>query len=359
VSGLAAQLPGIGRSRSHQPLIVASAAALALTAVLSLSIGPTGVSLNAVPRAVGSAIGWIDDAEAHRQNLILLGIRLPRTLLGIFVGAALATAGAMMQALFRNPLADPGLVGISSGAGLAAVATIALGNGLVLAWTRAFGVYALPLAAFIGALVTALVLVSIASRHGHLAIGTLLLTGIAVGALSAALIGLIAYASDDRELRDLTLWTMGSLSGASWPKVVAVTPFAFALVLVVPSLARALNGFLLGESEAFHLGVDVEPAKRLVIGATAAAVGAAVAVAGIVGFVGLVVPHIVRLLGGPDHRLVLPASALMGGTLVLAADIVARMIMRPAELPLGIVMAIVGAPFFLHLITRRGIGGLE
>jgi heme transport system permease protein len=340
-------------------VIAAAAASFVLAAVLSLSIGPTGVSLNAIPRAIGSAVGWLDDAEAHRQNLVLLGIRLPRTLLGLFVGGALAIAGAMMQGLFRNPLADPGLVGVSAGAALAAVATIALGNGLALPWTKSFGVYALPVAAFAGGLLTTLVLVAVASRHGQLAVGTLLLTGIAVGALAGALTGLISYASDDRELRDLTLWTMGSLSGASWPKVAAVAPFALVLILIVPQLTRALNGFLLGESEAFHLGIDVERSKQLIIAATAGAVGAAVAAAGIIGFVGLVVPHFVRLLGGPDHRLVLPASALLGGALVVGADIMARMLVRPAELPLGIVMAAIGAPFFLHLIVRRGIGGME
>src|SRR5262249_18063018 len=155
--------------------------------------------------------------------------------------------------------------GVSAGAALAAVATIALGNGLALPWTKAFGVYALPVAAFAGGLLTTLVLVAVASRHGQLAVGTLLLTGIAVGALAGALTGLISYASDDRELRDLTLWTMGSLSGASWPKVAAVAPFALVLILIVPQLTRALNGFLLGESEAFHLGIDVERSKQLII----------------------------------------------------------------------------------------------
>jgi iron complex transport system permease protein len=256
-------------------------------------------------------------------------------------------------------LADPGLVGVSSGAALAAIATIALGRSLAAPWVNTFGIYALPLSAFFGGLLTTWVLVAIASRRGRLAIGTLLLAGVAIGALAGALSGLIAYSSDDRELRDLTLWSMGSLSGASWTKVAAVAPFAVIIGLIVPGLTRALNGFLLGEAEAYYLGVDTERAKRIAIAVTAAAVGSAVAVAGVVGFVGLVVPHLVRLISGPHHRIVLPASVLLGAALVLIADIVARMAVSPAELPLGIVMAAVGAPVFLHLVLKRGIGGLE
>jgi len=198
------------------------------------------------------------------------------------------------------------------------------------------------------------VVVAIVGRQGQLAVGTLLLAGIALAALNTALMGLIAYSSDDRELRDLTLWTLGSLSGASWPKVFAVLPFAVVVAAALPGLIRGLNGLLLGEAEAFHLGIDVERTKLIVVVVTATAVGAAVAVAGIVGFVGIVVPHVVRLLAGPDHRIVLPASALLGATLVLVADIFARMLVRPAELPLGVVMAIIGAPVFLHMVVRRG-----
>jgi iron complex transport system permease protein len=334
-----------------------AAALLGVAAFLSLSIGSTGITLTALPRVLAAMITGQGDAAVAREQLVLVDIRLPRLLLGLFVGAALAVSGAMMQGMFRNPLADPGLVGVSSGAALAAVATIALGNGLAAPWAKAFGVYALPISAFLGGIATTAILVGIVSRQGQLATSTLLLAGIALGALSTALMGLIAFASDDRELRDLTLWMLGSLSGASWPKVAAILPFALLVVLVLPRLFRALNGLLLGEAEAFHLGIDVEHTKRLIVITTAAAVGAAVAVAGVVGFVGIVVPHLVRILAGPDHRVVLPASALLGGSLVLIADVGARMLLRPAELPLGVVMAIIGAPIFLHMVVKRGIGG--
>lgn len=340
--------------------IFATLGVLLLCAVmLSLAVGPTGISLQALPRAIASAAGWVDDPAAARDRLVLIDLRLPRTLLAAFVGAALAVSGAMMQGMFRNPLADPGLIGVSSGAALAAVSTIALSHGVAAEFFRPFGIYALPLAAFFGGLVTTLTLVAISSRRGQLAIGTLLLAGIALGALAGAVTGFIAYSSDDRELRDLTLWMMGSLSGASWPKVWAVLPFAIGLALVVPRLMRELNGFLLGEVEAMHLGVDTEKTKRLAVVATAAGVGAAVAVAGVIGFVGLVVPHVMRLIGGPDHRLALPGSAILGAVLVIVADLVARMVVRPAEMPVGIVLAAIGAPIFLHLVLRRGIGGWE
>ena len=353
------QVAALDRDVIGRRLLLAAGAALVLAAFVSLSVGPTGITLASLPRALGAALTGSDDPTLLREQLVLFSIRLPRTLLGLFVGASLGVAGAMMQGLFRNPLADPGIVGVSSGAALAAVATIALGNTFAAPFTRTFGIYALPFAAFAGGLVTTTLLVAIAGRHGQLMIGTLLLAGIAIGAIAGALTGLIAYASDDRELRDLTLWSLGSLSGSSWPKVVAILPFALAIVIVLPLVIRALNGFLLGEAEAFHLGVDVERTKKLVIMTTAASVGAAVAVAGVIGFIGVVVPHLVRLVAGPDHRFVLPGSALLGSTLLLFADVLARMLVRPAELPLGIVMAAVGAPVFLHLVLRRGIGGVE
>ncbi len=199
-------------------LIVASILTLAAAIVLSLSVGATGITLTALSRVIEAAIFGTSDAERLTEQLVLLGIRLPRTLLGAFVGAALGVSGAMMQGMFRNPLADPGIVGVSSGAALAAVATIALGNSFAAPWTRTFGVYALPFAAFFGGFLTTTLLVLIAGRRGQLMIGTLLLAGIAIGALSGALTGLIAYASDDRELRDLTLWSLGSLQARAGPR---------------------------------------------------------------------------------------------------------------------------------------------
>jgi heme transport system permease protein len=349
--------PGNARLVGARGLMAGACLALAVAVVLSLSIGATGVSLAALPRVLAALATGASDPATAREQLVLLEIRLPRLLLGAFVGAALALSGAMMQGMFRNPLADPGLIGVSSGAALAAVATIAASNGLALPLARTLGPYLLPVAAFGGGILATAALVTVAARRGELAVGTLLLAGVALAALASSLTGLIAYASDDQELRDLTLWMLGSLSGASWPKALAVLPFALALALVVPRLVRGLNGLVLGEAEAFHMGIDVDRMKRTVIVATAAATGAAVAVCGIVGFVGIIVPHLVRLLAGPDHRVVLPAGALLGAALVIYADVLARMLVRPAELPLGVVTALLGAPLFLHLV-RRWVGSV-
>jgi len=348
-----------GRRAVATRVLVGAAVLLAFAVLLSLSVGPTGITLASLPRVIGTWLGYQGDADTAREQLVLIDIRLPRTLLALFVGASLAVAGAMLQGLFRNPLADPGLIGVSSGAALAAVATIALGNGIAAPILQPLGVYALPVTAFLGGATATLALVAFAGRHGRLMIGTLLLAGVAIAAFANALMGLIAYTSNDRELRDLTLWSMGSLGGANWTKVIAVLPFAALTLLLTPRLVRALNGFLLGEAEAFHLGINVENAKRTIVLVTAASVGAAVAISGIIGFVGIVTPHVMRILAGPDHRVVLPGSALLGAAMVLIADVAARMIVRPAEVPIGIVMAAIGAPVFLHLVTKRGIGGME
>lgn len=337
-------------------LLIVSALLLVAAAIVSMAAGSTGVRLTALPSAISSILGHSSDPSDARAALVLVDLRLPRTLLAIFVGAALAVAGAMMQGLFRNPLADPGLIGVSSGATLAAVTFIVLGNTYLDGWQRLMGIYSLPVAAFLGGLVATLALTSVASRHGATAIATLLLAGIALGALAGAITGVLAYVSNDRELRDLTLWSMGSFAGASWAKVFAIAPFAAILVVALPGLVRALNGMLLGEAEAFHLGIDLEAAKRRIVLLTALAVGGAVAVAGIIGFVGIVVPHFVRMLAGPDHRILLPTAAMLGGVLVLCADVIARLVVAPAELPIGIIMAIIGAPVFLHLVLKRSSG---
>jgi len=336
-------------------LVVFAGLAFISAFLASLAVGSTGISFGSLPRAIKAAIWETTDVAALRDRLVLLELRLPRTLIGAFTGAALAVSGAMMQGLFRNPLADPGLIGVSAGAALAAIATIALSDGILYWWTALLGIYALPVSAFLGGIVTTLLLVAVAQRTGQVATATLLLAGIAFGALAGAVSGLIAYASDDRELRDLTLWSMGSLTGSSWEKVAAVTPFAILLLITLPYLVRSLNGLLLGEAEAFHLGVDVRRAKYLVVATTAAAVGASVAVAGVIGFVGIVVPHFVRIIAGPDHAVLLPCAALIGAAVLLFADVMARMIVAPAELPIGILMALIGAPIFLHLVLRRGV----
>lgn len=340
--------------RAAARLLSALGCLLAGTAFLSLSLGATGLSFSALPAALAALAGSQNEADATAA-LVLFDIRLPRTLLALLVGASLAVAGAMMQGMFRNPLADPGLVGVSSGAALAAVSMIAFSGGILAPLQAALGVHAIPVAAFTGGLAVTALLVRLSSGRRELSTAGLLLAGLAIGAIAQALLGLISYLSDDRALRDLTLWTLGSFAGASWTKFFGLLPFAALAAVVLPRLTRGLDALLLGESEAFHLGIDPTRMKYLLVFVTAALVGSSVAVAGMIGFVGIVVPHLIRLIAGSGHAVLLPASALLGGALTLLADVIARIAVAPAELPVGIVMALIGAPFFLHLILNRKI----
>ncbi|MDB5507870.1 MAG: iron transporter [Hyphomicrobiales bacterium] len=293
-------------------------------------------------------------AAANAQDaLIVMQIRLPRLVLGLLVGAALAVSGALMQGLFRNPLADPGLVGVSSGAGLAAAATIVLGHRLLGDTITKLPFAALPAGAFLGGLATTIVLYVIATRRGRTSIATMLLGGVAIGALAGSLTGLLAYASDDTQLRDLTFWSLGALTGATWSKIAVIAPILLPILIAVPMLARGLNGLMMGEAEAYHLGISVQRIKRATILLVALATGASVAAAGVIGFVGIVVPHMLRLVVGSDHRVLLPLCGLAGAALLCGADIVARTVVAPAELPIGIVTAAIGAPFFLWLLLRQ------
>lgn len=335
-------------------LLVFAVLGLGLAGAVLASLGLGAV---AIPpgRVVAVLLQGGGDPDLAREALVILNIRLPRTLLGLLVGAGLAVSGALMQGLFRNPLADPALVGVSAGAGLAAAAVIVLGDRLraTLGLSGPLPYATLPVAAFLGGLAATLGLYAVASRGGRTAVATLLLAGIALAALTGALTGLLVYASDDRQLRDLTFWSLGSLGGATWTKVAASAPAILPVLVLVPFLGRGLNALVLGEAEAFHLGIAVERLKRCVILLVAVAVGAGVAAAGVIGFVGLVVPHALRLVIGPEHRRLLPACALLGGTLLVLADVAARLVVAPAELPIGIVTALVGAPVFLWLLLGR------
>jgi len=271
----------------------------------------------------------------------------------VLIGSALAVSGATMQGLFRNPLADPGIVGVSSGAGLGAIIIIVLGGSFAAPVVSLLGIYALPIAAFLGGLATTMLLYRVATRRGQTSIATMLLAGIALGALAGAFSGVMVYIANDQQLRDLTFWGLGSLAGATWTKIAAAGPIIAAALIAGPFLARGLNALALGEASARHLGIPVQLFKNISIVTVAAATGAAVAVSGGIGFVGIVVPHLLRLLIGPDHRFLLPAAGLLGASLLLLADVVSRTIVAPAELPIGIVTAAVGAPFFLWILLRR------
>jgi iron complex transport system permease protein len=326
---------------------------LAAAVVLSLTAGASDASAVSVLRTWLSEEVAVDAARSARDSLIVVDIRLPRIMLGMLVGAALAVSGAVMQGLFRNPLADPGLIGVSAGSSLGAVAVIVLGGTALAPLTVLLGTFGLPLAAFFGGLATTWVLYHVATRRGQTSVATMLLAGIALAALAMALTGILVFMADDRQLRDLTFWQLGSLGGATWAKIGSVGPIIVLALAAMPFLARGLNALALGEATAGHLGISVQRLKYTAIVGVSAAVGASVAASGGIGFVGIVVPHLLRLLIGPDNRYLLPASALLGASLLLLADALARTIVAPAELPIGIVTALAGAPFFLWILLRK------
>jgi len=325
--------------------LAALAAGVVVVAVLNVAIGAV-----AIPTADILAILAGQEGVDARQASVLWSIRLPRAALGLLVGAGLGVAGAALQGVFRNPLADPQVIGVSSGAAVGAVAAILFAPAIAVA---------VPLAAFAGGLAAATAVWLAARSRGRTEVVTLVLTGVAVNALGFAGVGLAQYAADDDQLRTIAFWLLGSLAGALWRDVAVVAPLVAAGVVGLLARAPALDLLALGEREAASLGVAVERERLAVVAGAALVVGAAVAVAGIIGFVGLVVPHLLRLVLGPGHRLLLPAALLGGALLLPAADLVARTVAAPAELPLGVVTAFAGTPVFLWLLrrTRHEQGG--
>jgi len=294
------------------------------------------------------AVVTVDWPPTHEA--IILDLRLPRVLLAAVVGAALSVAGGAFQGLFRNPMADPYVIGVSSGAALGAALAIAVRPRVD--W---FGLGAVPVAAFVGALGTVLVVYTLARRGRDVPVGNLLLSGVAVGSFLSALVSLVVVLRR-RYLDEVVFWLLGSLAGRGWGHLAAALPYLVVGSAVLVSLGRELNALLLGDEEAAHLGVAVGPVRKVILAAASLLTAAAVATCGVVGFVGLIVPHLVRLVVGPDHRTLLPVSALAGAALLVAADLVARTVVSPAELPVGVVTALVGGPFFLFLLSRSRSG---
>lgn len=319
--------------------------AVALVGLLAFSV-VAGVRLGSVPLTnaeVFAALGGGGDATSRD---IVLGLRLPRVLLGILVGGGLAMAGATFQALLRNPLAEPYILGISGGASVGAVLVLAFG------WA-ATGSWALPLAAFAGAITAIVMVFGVATATGRaMDVRVLLLAGVVVAAFFSACITLILSISPARTVQSAVLWIMGSLAAASWQNVTLTAAYTTPAVIVLLGFARPLNLMAIGEETAAYLGTDVEWVKRAALLIAALITASGVAVAGVIGFVGLVVPHAVRLLVGSDHRALLPLSFLAGGAFLTLADLVARLALAPTEIPIGVITAFVGVPFFLMLLRR-------
>jgi heme transport system permease protein len=316
--------------------------------IIALMMGPVAIS----PVRFVEIISGVDASAVRQDGMILSAIRLPRVILAGLVGVCLASCGTAMQGLFRNPLADPSLIGVSSGASAGASFVIVFG-GVWLQSSSFFGLSLVAGGAFLGGFLAVLLVYRLATSTTGTSVATMLLAGIAISALAGAINSLFSFFADNDMLRRISLWQMGSLDAANWQRVSIAGIVTLALVIWLPRQSRALNALLLGESEARHLGVNVERVKRRIILLTAMGVGTSVAVAGNIAFVGLIIPHIVRMLIGPDHRYLIPGTALAGAILLVMADGFARVVVAPAELPAGILTALLGAPFFFSLLTQK------
>ncbi|MGR7252770.1 FecCD family ABC transporter permease [Klebsiella aerogenes] len=317
---------------------------LLLMALLLVALTLYATTLGAMRLPLVNLLPSGDEILRH----IWLTIRLPRVLLALLVGAALALSGCVMQGLFRNPLADPGLLGISSGAALAVACWLVL----PLSVPALLALYMPMLAAFIGSLAV-MAVIFILSRAGDGSLSRLLLVGIAINALCGALVGVLAWLSNDAQLRQLSLWGMGSLGQAEWPTLLVAASLIIPASIAVWRMATRLNLLQLGDEEAHYLGVNVRAIQRLLLLCSAVLVAAAVAISGVISFIGLVVPHLMRMWLGADHRGLIPGSLLAGAILLLIADTLARTVAAPAEMPVGLLTSLLGAPWFLWLIFRR------
>ena len=342
------------RRRARARLLLAAlAAALPLCMLLGLASG--AVSLGPAEIAAGLQASFAGGA-AEQSALIIGQIRLPRVLLAALMGAILGMSGAATQGLFRNPLADPSLIGVTAGASLGAALVIVLGGGLLQGYSA---LSAVSVGAFAGGALAVVFVYRLATSSSGTSVATMLLAGIAITALAGALGSLLEFRADNDMLRRISLWKMGGMDGANYPRLLVASLVGAALLLALPRHAGTLNALLLGESEARHLGIDVDRARIALITWVAVGVGTSVALVGTIAFVGLVVPHIVRMLVGPDHRVLLPASALAGAILLVVADTLARIVLAPTELPVGIITAIIGVPFFISLLRQRHHYGMQ
>lgn len=341
-------------SRRWVTTMLTLAGASLLVMITSLRFGAEEIGFADSARILFQALRYgeagIDSLGS--SSVILLQVRLPRVLLGFMVGSCLAAVGVGLQALLRNPLADPYVLGISSGAALGASVAMLVGSGKTV-----LALSAISLCAFLGGLLSLVVVYRIALSYGHLPVHTLLLAGVILNAIFSALIMFITSTMNPNRSFGMMSWLMGTLTAPDYPALVVLTVYLFVGGLILLMQTRPLNILTLGEESARSLGVEVERVKKTVFFTSALLTGAVVSVSGLIGFVGMVIPHAVRMVIGPDHRLLLPASALVGGIFLLAADTAARTLLAPAEIPVGVITALAGGPFFIYLLMSRK-GGL-
>jgi iron complex transport system permease protein len=339
--------------RGTYRLVMAGLVAALVAAVLTATVvGAAGLSVGEALRALAGLIRHGTDATGDFPDWgprLLFNLRLPRIAMALIVGAALSTSGASFQGIFRNPLAEPYLLGVSAGA--------ALGATVAIVWKPlgSLGIYTLPLLAFVGATLAAFIVYRLATIGGHTSAASLLLSGVAVGSTITAVTSFLMVATE-RDLHTVVVWLMGGLTTATWAKIYITLPVVGAGFVYMMLMSRRMNLLLMGEERARELGVDSRRTRRNLMVVAALTTAAAVSFSGLIGFIGLMVPHIMRLLVGPDHRRLLPAAALFGALLLLAADTVARTAIAPTEIPVGIITAAVGGPFFLYLLRiRKGV----
>ncbi|MGE9516450.1 MAG: FecCD family ABC transporter permease [Solitalea-like symbiont of Tyrophagus putrescentiae] len=339
-----------GIYKKHRIILASLSIILVVVFILSLCLGAVKISFPEFADIIMYRIGVLDihiDKEP-----ILFAIRLPRAICAILVGSCLAITGASMQGLFKNPLAEPGLLGISAGASLFASLHIVILHSILFNLSYILGAYSLIITSFIGAILTTTIVYKLSLIQGKAMITTLLISGIAINALAGSFTGLLSYISTDEQLRSITFWTMGSLGGSNWTTVNALIPFTLIPTLILAYLGKSLNAISLGDEEANYLGIRVNKIKKLIIVLTSLSVGAAVSMTGVIGFIGLVTPHILRLCFVSDNRLILPASAILGAILLSLADLLSRVIVAPSEVPIGIITALVGVPIFIYIILK-------
>jgi len=340
------------RRNVYRLVMALLAAALAAAVITAMVVGAAGLTVGETLRAFGALVSRGAKATGDFPEWaprLLLDLRLPRIVLALIVGAALSTAGASFQGVFRNPLAEPYLLGVSAGAGLGATVAI------IWKPLSSLGIYSLPLLAFVGATLAAFLVYRLATFGGHTRGASLLLSGVAVGSTLTAIMSFLMVATES-DLHTVVVWLMGGLTTATWTKVYITLPVVGAGFVYMMCVSRRLNLLLMGEERARELGIDSQRTRRNLMIVAALTTAAAVAFSGLIGFIGLMVPHIMRLLVGPDHRRLLPAAALFGALLLLLADTIARTAIAPSEIPVGVITAATGGPFFLYLLrSRRGV----
>lgn len=319
---------------------------------ISLSIGQVVIPVKDIVFILLNKTGLFGTFAVNEiSDTVLWSIRLPRLVMTVLIGATLAISGAVLQGLFRNPLVEPGLIGVSSGSALGMVIFIVFGSSFI-AINSVAGNFIVPVIAFGGGLAATFLVMGISEQVGKTNIAVLILGGVAVNALAAALIGFAIFYADENQLRTFTFWTLGDMGGATWEKLWIAAPILILTATWLLTYPNELNAIAVGESEAFHMGVNVEQVKKSIIILCALAVGVSVSLSGVIGFVGLVVPHLIRVAFHADNRLVLPASIIGGPILLIIADLLSRTVVAPAELPIGVVIGLIGAPVFILLLLR-------